>query len=109
MILPASLRYQHDVAAAVHAAAQAGTEPGAQRELLQELVDRISQLQQRTARLDQAMADEGTGDTLAHARYQLETVLPAMQAVRETADQLEGSIDDAYWPLPHYREMLFVR
>ncbi len=109
MILPASLRYQTDVAAAVQAAARAGVEAQTQRELLEKLVSRIAELQQRTARLDHAVAGDVDGDTVAHARYQLETVLPAMQAVRDTADQLEGSIDDAYWPLPHYREMLFIR
>jgi glutamine synthetase len=31
-----------------------------------------------------------------------------MNAVREIADRLEEETDDALWPLPKYREMLFV-
>jgi len=35
-------------------------------------------------------------------------ILEAMSALRQTVDKLEGVIDDAVWPLPKYREMLFV-
>jgi glutamine synthetase len=34
---------------------------------------------------------------------------PLMQEVREAADLLEGLVDDELWPLPKYREMLFVK
>ena len=30
-----------------------------------------------------------------------------MTRVRESADQLEMLVDDALWPLPKYRELLF--
>jgi glutamine synthetase type III len=29
-------------------------------------------------------------------------------AVREACDKLEGVVDDGLWPLPKYREMLFL-
>jgi glutamine synthetase len=32
-----------------------------------------------------------------------------MAAVRETADLLETILPDDLWPLPTYREMLFIR
>jgi glutamine synthetase len=32
-----------------------------------------------------------------------------MDEVREHADILEGEIADELWPLPKYREMLFVK
>jgi glutamine synthetase len=35
-------------------------------------------------------------------------ILEAMSELRQTVDKLEGVIDDAVWPLPKYREMLFV-
>jgi glutamine synthetase len=34
---------------------------------------------------------------------------PLMQEVREAADRLESLVDDEHWPLPKYREMLFVK
>jgi glutamine synthetase len=36
-------------------------------------------------------------------------VIPAMQAVRNVADELEGKVADEHWTLPKYREMLFLR
>ena len=35
-------------------------------------------------------------------------ILDAMTAVRTAADALEHEVDDELWPLPKYREMLFV-
>jgi glutamine synthetase len=32
-----------------------------------------------------------------------------MSELRATADQMESLIDDETWPLPKYREMLFVK
>jgi len=34
---------------------------------------------------------------------------PLMHEVRGTADKLEALVDDEHWPLPKYREMLFVK
>ena len=44
--------------------------------------------------------------TRAHAYN--ETVLPYMGKIREIADNLEMYIDDELWPLPKYRELLFI-
>ena len=38
-----------------------------------------------------------------------DSVLPAMDAVREVADKLEGVVADDLWPLPKYSEILFVK
>lgn len=37
-----------------------------------------------------------------------EEILAAMSSLRETVDALEQTLDDAVWPLPKYREMLFM-
>ena len=36
-------------------------------------------------------------------------VLPYFEKIRYNADKLELLIDDKYWPLPKYREILFVK
>jgi glutamine synthetase len=38
-----------------------------------------------------------------------EAVIPAMADLRKTADKLETVVADDIWPLPTYREMLFIR
>ena len=35
-------------------------------------------------------------------------ILGAMDDLRRTVDRLEHLVDDSRWPLPKYREMLFV-
>ena len=34
-------------------------------------------------------------------------MIPAQNALREVADQLEALVADDLWPLPKYRELLF--
>jgi glutamine synthetase len=36
-------------------------------------------------------------------------ILPVMTEIRDTVDFLERYVADDYWPLPIYREMLFVK
>jgi glutamine synthetase len=48
-------------------------------------------------------------DVIAEADYMCDTVLPKMLAVREAADELERIVPDNLWPLPKYREILFVK
>ena len=38
-----------------------------------------------------------------------DTVAPLLEAIRYHVDQLELIVDDELWPLPKYREMLFIR
>ena len=38
-----------------------------------------------------------------------DTVLPAVESVREVADKLERIVADDLWPLPKYSEMLFIK
>ena len=57
--------------------------------------------------LDAAIAHDSQGDTLAHAVYCHEVVVPAMNAVREAADSLELITAEDYWPMPSYAKLLF--
>jgi glutamine synthetase len=38
-----------------------------------------------------------------------DTVAPKMDEIRYQIDKLELIVDDACWPLPKYRELLFIR
>ncbi len=46
-------------------------------------------------------------DTLETARFFLDDVIPAMNAVRDVADELELTVSTKYWPLPSYGEILY--
>jgi glutamine synthetase len=47
------------------------------------------------------------GSVQAEARVFVTTVIPAQNALREVADELETLVADDLWPLPKYRELLF--
>jgi glutamine synthetase len=109
MILPAALRYQTEVAQAVTATRAAGVENGPQVDLLRSLSGTIGDLQTATAKLDKALSHQAEGDLLAHARHSRDHILSTMTEVRSVADKLETMVADDLWPLPTYREMLFIR
>ena len=68
---------------------------------LKAAVDSLLHIQEE---IEPAEMEEG-----AKATAYRERVVPAMDQVRETADLLERLIDDDLWPLPKYREMLFIQ
>ena len=108
MILPAALRYQTEVAASVAAAKAAGATSEAGTETLAALVSTTNDLTRGVKALDKA-AGHGDGDPYAHAKHIKDAVIPAMLKVRQAADTLETLVSDDLWPLPTYREMLFLK
>ena len=38
-----------------------------------------------------------------------DTVIPLIDEIRYHIDKLELMVDDEMWPLPKYRELLFIR
>jgi glutamine synthetase len=109
MIVPAAVRYQAELATAVNATKAAGVDNTPQVELLRSLTSTLNEFQKATAALDHAVAHHADGDPYAHAKYARDSILPAMTAVRTLGDKLETMVADDYWPLPTYREMLFIK
>ena len=108
-ILPAALRYQTQVAASVNGAKSAGIDVGGQFEELKELSSTIADLQKGIVKLEKAIHHHADGDAYAHAKNARDTILPAMAETRKAADKLETIVADDLWPLPTYREMLFIK
>jgi glutamine synthetase len=109
MILPAALRYQGEVAQAVNATKAAGVDNHAQAELLKSLTATITEFQLAISNLDKALHHHADGDVLGHAKYARDSILPAMNQVRTLGDRLETTVADDLWPIPTYREMLFIK
>ncbi len=109
-ILPAAIRYQGEVAQSIAQLKAAGVNaPKGQVTLLNDLTATIEDLQAGLAQLAQINDHHAPGDTMAHAKYARDTVIPAMEAVRAAGDKLEGVVADDLWPLPTYQEMLFIK
>lgn len=112
MIIPASLQYQTRIAQAIVATKEAvsGLNLGEQEKLLRDVAERVNKLKTAVEKLDALSheVDEGESDPLAHAKFYQQKVIPAMTAVRTVADELETICDDSLWPLPKFREMLYI-
>ena len=54
------------------------------------------------------LAQEGLDSTEKEAAHAGRTLLGTMEAVRASADELEGVVADDLWPLATYQEMLFI-
>ncbi len=108
-ILPAALGYLTDVAQSVSAGKAAGVQSKEARKLLVELTRLVDSFKQRTDALTKVIAHEGNGDSLKHAKYMRDKTVPAMAALRETGDAIESLVPSNDWPLPTYREMLFIK
>ena len=61
------------------------------------------------ARLDEAAKKDEFATTDEHMQYCATVIRTLMDEVRLHADALEAEIADEQWPLPKYREMLFIK
>jgi glutamine synthetase len=74
---------------------------------LEAVATAILDLQNALVALDEKVA--GLSEEVEHrAAGMANEVLPAMLVIREISDKLEDSVADQFWPLPKYREMLFL-
>ena len=80
---------------------------GAEDELLPKLCADVDLLHKNIEELKRVMAVERPEDALAAATYEHDTVIPAMNAVRAVADELETMVDEKFWPFPTYGDLLF--
>jgi glutamine synthetase len=107
-ILPAALEYQKQVGQSV-AAAKAGGVPSKEgKKVLTQIVKLLDAFRAQTERLA-ASLDHSSASSEKHAKYMRDTVVPGMVKLRDLGDQIEVVVPHAVWPLPTYREMLFVK
>ena len=83
--------------------------PSSQVALLDDLSATIESSRSPPPSLCDAIDEHAAGDTLAHAKYMHDTIIPGMAAVRAAADKLEAMVAADLWPLPTYQEMLFIK
>jgi glutamine synthetase len=106
MILPAGYRYQGELVDIATKLKSLGQPP--HLGTLEKLTRLVGELESRIDALEQTVSHQG-GDIRAEVAHFHDHVVPAMLAVRDTADQLETILPDDLWPLPTYREMLFIK
>lgn len=109
MILPAAARYLSELLET----ADRASEVGIKSEGVMTTARRVNELvDQLTAAID-VLAEQnqelGGDDVVSKAEHMRANIIPAMTAVRDAADRLERVVPDDQWPVPTYRDMLFVK
>ena len=106
IIFPAAIRYQGELAATCASLKAVGYT--FDTNTLDRVTELVKELQDGIAKLEKSLATHVGKTKLEHAAHLCHEVIPAMAAVRKTADTLEGMVADDLWPLATYQEMLFI-
>uniref|UniRef100_UPI0003F66E2B glutamine synthetase III family protein n=1 Tax=Citrifermentans bremense TaxID=60035 RepID=UPI0003F66E2B len=110
-IIPTAIEYATTVANSVNAVAAVSSklDVSTQKELLDELCEKLALMSANTKALEKALENAlNIADAEKQAAAFRESVFTKMLELRATGDALEKIIGAKYWPLPTYREMLFV-
>jgi glutamine synthetase len=108
LILPAALEHQRRTAEALAATTGAGVEDKAGKAELTALVKLITEFRVAIDELEAEAAVQHE-DPMAHARHIKAKVRPAMAEVRRLGDLLQLDVAADLWPMPVYRELLFLK
>lgn len=107
-ILPACYLYHGSLAQAVASAKAAGVKTP-QLGTLNKLTDLLESMSAKRSALDEAVrAAEAQGDEFKKSQIYSQLVANAMNEVRNVSDELESVVADEFWPIPKYREILFI-
>jgi glutamine synthetase len=75
---------------------------------LRELVDLVDEFRRRIGVVEK-LAAHHESDPAKHAGQIARELKPAMARLRESGDALESLIAADLWPLPTYRDLLFLK
>lgn len=108
-IVPTAIEYMTRIGQGVAAAKAGGVSSVEGKKLLVKYSKLVDRFRTQTEALGKLLHHESNGASLKHAKYMRDKVVPAMNVLRETADQIEVLTPHELWPLPTYREMLFMK
>jgi glutamine synthetase len=107
-ILPAAIEYQKRVGQSAAAVKAGGSASAQTRKLLATYTRLVDRFKIQTDALA-TLLEHGGSSPDKHAKYMRDKIVPAMTKLREIGDEIEVLTPHELWPLPTYREMLFVK
>jgi glutamine synthetase len=108
-ILPAALEYQRRIGESVAAVRAGGGSSAQGKKLLATYTKFVDRFKAQTDALAKLLDNHNGAPAEKHAKYMRDKVVPAMASLREVGDEIELLTPHEIWPLPTYREMLFVK
>jgi len=112
-ILPAAISYQNRLANNIKSLKDSGLEDSlwqAQAALLRDISTRIQEIKRL---IDEMVEERKKANKMDYARKKAiaycEAIKPYFDRIRYHVDKLEQVVDDEFWPLPKYRELLFMK
>ena len=107
-IIPAAFKYMNVLADTEFKMQRVSSMCQAGVNLLQKLNDLINELSNNADALDaQHIKTNKIEDLMKRAHSYAKAVIPAMQAVRDIADQIEPLLGEEYKPFPSYEDLLY--
>lgn len=115
-IIPAALNYQRGLVESVRGMKEVLSDAdfkkvaATQLELIREISERVTSIKQESHDMTEERKKANNLDSAKkQAHAYCEKVKPYFDTIRYNVDKLEAIVDDAAWPLPKYREMLYLR
>jgi glutamine synthetase len=113
VILPAAIKYQNILIANITGLKEIGLAESAyasQKQIAKKISEHINIMSEKVEAMIQArkVANE-ISDTREKAIAYCDTIKTYFDEIRYNVDKLELLVDDKFWELPKYRELLFLR
>ncbi len=108
-ILPACLEHQQRMADAVRSTETVGVDCTNLRVALEDYAAQLDKFSNTLEQLNGAADINDFTDPGKHAKYMRDKIVPLMNDLRELGDELETRTASDVWPLPTYRELLFIK
>jgi glutamine synthetase len=109
MYLPAAQRYLNDLLETAGRADDLGLVAEGVLTTARRVNELIDRLTQKVAVLAEQNQELGGDDVVSKAEHMRNNIIPALTEVRDVVDRLERVVPDDLWPVPTYRDMLFVK
>ncbi len=107
IIYPAAMSYLSELATTNSGVAGMGLE--LDMTVAKTITTESNAMMDAVAKLSETIGKEDFASTDEHMQYCATVIRPLMDTVRLHADALETVVSDGQWPLPKYREMLFIK
>ncbi|MFN8278124.1 MAG: glutamine synthetase III [Chitinophagales bacterium] len=110
-VIPAAVDYMNKLIANIQGLKSVGVSVSkTQKDLVSKINTHVNNIQQGVNKMEAAVASAHKAKSVSdEAKAYCDKVKPLFDVIRAEVDALELLLDDNLWPLPKYREMLFIR